>query len=298
MESRGGKPEAVVNGVIGLLAIAAAGLLVVLLSEPSDRYERSASDHSDKYAHDAERQKATRCRIGSLSDRADCVNEANQSARANQRAEQELAAQQVAAWWTKVTGGVAVFGVVLSAFGVFLVWRTFRATREANEIAREVGEAQAMAYVSVIPVECSILPDRIQVKYRLRNTGNSPAKAINVTIRAAVVVYSEIVALEVPQGKADENTELLFGHELAAGEDVIETHMVSQEIVDAANAPKPGPLWGIDLIATLSYKHVFNRRVEETQDWAAMAGAGLNPVPLRRVPFHTVRLKGLAGDMA
>jgi type II secretory pathway pseudopilin PulG len=45
-------------------------------------------------------------------------------------------------------GVAALIGMALSAAGVLLVWRTSRATREANEIARDTAYRQLRAYLS------------------------------------------------------------------------------------------------------------------------------------------------------
>jgi len=127
---------------LGAAAIVVTALLIVAVSRESSGYEREASDRSYQYARNAERQIAAYCGPRIAGDPAKCKDEAAQAAREYQRKEQDLAAQKVTAWWTAVMGGAAVAGVILSAFGIFLVYRTFRTTQEANALTRQSMELQ------------------------------------------------------------------------------------------------------------------------------------------------------------
>jgi hypothetical protein len=147
----GDKREVVINAALGVVSILISALLIIVFSQRSIRYEREATDRSYDYARDAERQIAVHCRASIAADRANCVNKAVQTAREYQREEQDLAAQKVSAWWTKIMGAAAVAGVILSAFGVFLVWRTFRAAREGNAISREAMMAENRAWIEIVP---------------------------------------------------------------------------------------------------------------------------------------------------
>lgn len=67
-----------------------------------------------------------RCRTGAL-----------RAARADQREEYDLYSQRTMALWTAIMGIMAVTGAALSAIGIYLVWRTWDATREAAESSRK-----------------------------------------------------------------------------------------------------------------------------------------------------------------
>jgi hypothetical protein len=107
-------------------------LLVWALSQQGNWYERDAANRSRHYARDAEGQIADRCSFLPTVDQPKCVDETVLAARSNQREEQDLAAQKVTAWWTRAMGVAAILGMVLSVFGVFLVFFTFGETRRAN----------------------------------------------------------------------------------------------------------------------------------------------------------------------
>jgi hypothetical protein len=191
------KRDVVTNAFVGIAAIILSALVIVGLAWESSGYEREAADRAAHYARNAEGQIAARCRVRIARDHADCVEEAKQTAREYQRKEQDLAAQWVTAWWTKITGAAAVFGVILSAFGVFLVWRTFRAAAEANQIARDTAKQQLRAYVMVdtatvvpcvskeSPFEASH-PEARYVHLVAKNFGSTPAHDVAFKMGTAV----------------------------------------------------------------------------------------------------------------
>lgn len=186
----GDKREVVTNAILGFASLIVAAAIIFLLSEQSGRYERDAADRARHYARDAESKIASECRIRVPDDAADCVDQAVDSARENQRKEQDLAAQWVTAWWTKVTGGAAVFGVILSAFGIFLVWRTFRATSESNAIASATADTDLRPWLEIDPFvdvhDTFTLTDRltnVSFKLTIKNIGKTPAKDVHVEAR-------------------------------------------------------------------------------------------------------------------
>lgn len=134
-------------------------------------------------------------------DQANCIADAANKAREYQRSEQDLVAQRTMAVWTFIMGSAAIVGVFLSAFGVFLVWTTFNATREANRIAREVGEAGLRPWVLFkfdlrsTPVGVEIdHPDSIPFRcdFNVENYGKSPAFNVD-RIADVVQPVNEIV---------------------------------------------------------------------------------------------------------
>src|SRR3569833_2015629 len=111
------KREIRMNALLGAFALLASGLIVLGLSWEGGGYGNDAANRAAYYRHHAKREIAAHCRSSIPHDRADCAYKAVQAAREEERKEWDLAAQWVAAWWTQITGGAAVFGVALSAFG-------------------------------------------------------------------------------------------------------------------------------------------------------------------------------------
>ena len=123
--------------VLAALLIFGATVLIGYGLERQAEYERYADERRKEYTantYSPERQRCFRLTAGR---QQDCVTKARNEATAYNREQQDLVAQRVTALWTKLMGGAAIIGMGLSAFGVFLVWTTFNATREANVIANE-----------------------------------------------------------------------------------------------------------------------------------------------------------------
>lgn len=101
----------------------------------------------------------------------------------NRRDYANLVAQRSSALWAKIMGIAALIGMGLSLVGVVLVWTTFRETRKANEIAREIGEAQVRAYLSLdVFWEGYGDPNVLNFKYSIHNSGQSPARNVAIEI--------------------------------------------------------------------------------------------------------------------
>lgn len=179
----------VINAIVGAIAIIVSAAAIWALSLKSTGYEREAVDRSYNYARNTPSQISRDCRGSVGVDPLKCIDQTIDTARENQRKEQNLAAQQVTAWWTAVMGGAAVFGVILSAFGVFLVYRTFRATREGNEISRQAMMAENRAWVEICPdftkgdlVYTETGEFRLNTKFTYKNIGKTVALNVGFSI--------------------------------------------------------------------------------------------------------------------
>ena len=127
----------IIATVAGLAIVASAIFLLIRdLSTVDSAYRHSAANASIKYQADANSNIKERCLSATAFAEEDCTAKAYEAAREGQRKEQELAAQNITAWWTKVMGIAALIGMALSAVGVWLVKTTFDETRKANEIAK------------------------------------------------------------------------------------------------------------------------------------------------------------------
>ncbi len=165
-----------VGGFIGL-AIAGYFVVTALLGH-SDQLEQRAANYSDEYTQNAEYRIKNIC--ASAISKADCVDQANEAAREGQRKEQDLAAQNVTAWWTKVMGFAALIGMVLSAVGVWLVKTTFEETRKSNQIALQAASHEFGAYIVVEYVEFKIEKEQVWAPLHVQNVGRTAATEIRV----------------------------------------------------------------------------------------------------------------------
>jgi hypothetical protein len=136
---------------------------------------RDAQQNSGEYTRNTYAPEVDRCLILARESQSDCIAEASNKERNYRRDEQDLAAQKTSAVWAYLMGSAALIGMILSAFGVFLVWRTFQATRDSNKITREIGKAQVGAYMSEDRVFVTSKDGEFNFTHVWHNTGQSPA---------------------------------------------------------------------------------------------------------------------------
>ena len=145
------------------------------------RYEEISSYRAGHYAQDADEAVKNAC-VGSVGpNHAVCLHEKGAEARLqkhdNERNEADLVAQRKSALWTSIMGLAALMGMGLSAIGVYLVWTTFRATREANDISRDTAKRQLRAYLigKDHRIERFFNNGRTKFVVHLHNSGQTPA---------------------------------------------------------------------------------------------------------------------------
>ncbi|WP_156347251.1 MULTISPECIES: hypothetical protein [unclassified Sphingomonas] len=121
------------------MAIAAICSYVIMSGALSDSayYQQQAHSNALRYKAYAEQQIRAECNSETGFKRIKCVEEIRHQQRAYYRDEYDLASQRQAALWGYTTAATAVIGLFLSILGVVLVWITFRATKEANDITRQ-----------------------------------------------------------------------------------------------------------------------------------------------------------------
>ena len=175
--------RSIVTTLAGLAIVASAlWALVSDLSSVDSAYRHSASDASVEYQRNAQAYIKETCFTPAGLGKPDCAPQAREAAREGQRKEQDLAAQNITAWWTKVMGIAALMGMALSAVGVWLVKTTFDETREANSIARDAQRAWITIESDPILVRPSG-PDGlyVRVNFTAKNVGGTAATDFEFT---------------------------------------------------------------------------------------------------------------------
>lgn len=105
-----------------------------------------------------------------------CIAEAIRASRSDERAELDLDAQRSSSRWSLWLLFVSIGQLLVSAGGFIALFRTLRQAQEANEIARDVGEAQTRCYLS--PSDVTLRIDghgNPRVELSVFNSGQSPA---------------------------------------------------------------------------------------------------------------------------
>ena len=176
------------------------------------KYERQANDKSREYAKYTRDKVAEACVGIPRLEKVKCLNEAIDAQREYETNQQDLATQKTSALWACIMGAAAVFGMALSAVGVWLVKITFDETRKANEIARDIGGQQVRAYVHIGNSVVKLWGNVLLVEIILQNTGQSPAYAVRVKIAPIIWIIGR-----TPSPFAGVHEQIMFDEQFVDG---------------------------------------------------------------------------------
>ncbi|MCA0433043.1 MAG: hypothetical protein LCH46_07235 [Proteobacteria bacterium] len=147
---------------------------------------------------------------------AECFINLSRTTREAARQEQDLVAQRVTAIWTFIIGAATILSLLSSAFGVFLVWKTFSASKEANQIARQQLEIDSRPWMIIDDVQIhrrisGISPTTPIAQIRCRNIGKLPALRVHAHVELVLLTeaeFGEFVAgrLKLPLEKVSDDT--------------------------------------------------------------------------------------------
>lgn len=118
----------------------------------------------------------------------DCRREVEDSYRDYYKESRDLEAQRETATWTALMGAAALIGMAVSIIGVGLVFITFRATLEGNEIAREAMMAENRAWIEILPnftlgdLRYEGEEFRLDTKFSVKNIGKTVALHVGFNI--------------------------------------------------------------------------------------------------------------------
>lgn len=177
-------------GLIGaglILALSSAGGLIAWGRLQSAEYERQAYAETRHYAENTNQQISETCLGLVTQEQLDCINEARNEQRNNERNEYDLVAQRQSALWAYVMALAAVIGMGLSVVGVFLVWITFRETRraadagyEANKIALATQRPWINFSINTWHFSFKDGTARIHLLVEAKNEGSAPAERVSI----------------------------------------------------------------------------------------------------------------------
>ena len=143
--------------------------------------------HASSYEAHAANEIRSTCLLGDGPNTAECISKVIHATNENKRAEKDLVAQTEMATWAFWMLIVTIFVAVVTAGGVYFVWRTLLATKKTVTITREIGEAQVRAYLTI---ESGTITPEIEDGERIvwkihvgvRNCGQSPARKIKIKL--------------------------------------------------------------------------------------------------------------------
>lgn len=170
----------------------------------------AASQSQQKPAREAEPKPAPTVQdlLQRIAGALEAANSKTESADEREHAQRDLDAQEGMAKWAKYMLWAGGADVVLTVVGIVLIWRTLVHTRKAaesakdmvdeavkttaaaidaanaattaNEIAREMGQRQMRAYVSLEKMTITVFEvgKPVQIDVELKNSGQTPAKQL------------------------------------------------------------------------------------------------------------------------
>ena len=176
--------------ITGLFAISSASWFAL---EAQLKSQRDSDTRTQHYADETYNPKRESCFALINEGKANCLAEASEGQRENERKDRDLVAQETSAAWASVMGLGAFFGVFISIAGIFLVWIAYQQSRTTNDIARSADrpwldfEIVSFARFHFMDTaEGKML--RFSHETKVHNYGRSPA--LNVHIRFSSFVGS------------------------------------------------------------------------------------------------------------
>jgi hypothetical protein len=195
--------------VISVLTFCAVWIGYGLLE--SAKYEQQAKDKVSEYT-DYTRDKVTQaCAGGDKIENIKCVTEAFEAKREYEYGQSDLVAQRQSALWAYIMAAAAVFGIALSAVGVWLVKTTFDETRKANVIAQNAVDIQhrPVLVFEDIGIEVYSSSGCFFFKAIWKNIGSSPALIIECGISRefiGAIPSHEILQVKIRESSNVSNT--------------------------------------------------------------------------------------------
>ena len=150
------------------------------------------------------------CRSGSETVRMKCVVNAIEAREQQSQDTRDLHAQEWMAKWAKWMFWAAAVGSGAALYGLWLLRRTWEEAKRTADIAREIGEAQVRAYLTVDQV--TIFSEGVEGGVRwtitptIRNSGQSPAKNIVAYARGGMFVHGGLAGMIRDLRSGDEGT--------------------------------------------------------------------------------------------
>lgn len=245
-------------------------------------YSQSAANRSADYSENAAAQINQACAGVAKLEKPICIEKAateyRLQARDKQREYDDLAAQQTSALWTSIMGIAALIGMGLSAVGVFLVYTTFRETRNQSQAVREqvdMARAQSNPNVEIgvsltisAEIESSAEVTHTRPQYLHISAVNSGyTEAVNVRFKKVEISTGDgtiiALSLKVPH---THDAVASIGHNNAS-RGFPHTH---DNFVFDISKLKSGGFTGVEVVANISYvyENMFGETLGDEGVWA------------------------------
>ncbi len=173
-------------GLILIISFAIGGYILGFgLGEQAGEYQAN----SDTYAKHASDEINSTCARLNGAAQTKCIIDVIEATNQHERAESDLKAQRNMARWALLMLIATVLMTVVTAFGVYYVWRTLLATQSMAKDSKEIGKFQTKAYLRIKEFKFHWFGDGLVtlksddgigfcVRPEFTNMGNSPARNI------------------------------------------------------------------------------------------------------------------------
>jgi hypothetical protein len=163
----------------------AAALLIYGLFE-SANYEKQAKANVREFSGYTSDKVAEACVGIPQIERVNCLHNAMDAQTEFTYNQADLVAQRQSALWAYIMAAAASIGIILSAGGVWLVYKTFKETKRNTDLIIE----QARAFVSFsgdVSGKITLSQDAIFLNFYLENSGQTAAQSIALVIRLTLI---------------------------------------------------------------------------------------------------------------
>lgn len=146
----------------------------------------------------------------------ECMVRVIEATNEHQRSELDLNAQRDMARWAFLMLVATVVMALITALGVYYVWRTLLATQKMSQDAREIGQKQSRAYVHVSSTSFDIVDENCAaLTVSMHNSGISPAINVSIMSQSFFGPYPVVEIPELPENQTGYRTTLGPGGELS-----------------------------------------------------------------------------------
>ncbi|WP_299800826.1 hypothetical protein [uncultured Ruegeria sp.] len=173
---------AITAGLTLIIAFSVGGYILGFgLGEQSGEHQAN----TDTYARHAQDEIDSTCAGLDGAAQTECIVRVVEATNQHERSESDLQAQRNMARWALLMLLATVAMAVITAFGVYYVWRTLQATQKMAADTREIGEAQVSAQLMPVDRLANLVNMGNGVsfsgKFKIRNVGSTPAYRVSVS---------------------------------------------------------------------------------------------------------------------
>lgn len=213
-----------------------------------------------------------------------CIADAVTTYQAEADTSEDLQAQKDMAYWGMVMFFTSIASLIISLGGLVALINSLSQTRTAIQNDREIGEAQARAYLSFSKIDAVFENHNggpfVSIRFRpyLKNTGNTPAIICKVNSRS-IIIHEELDIISINKSdwrvssmRVGSNNEIFLSGSSISWNDIVAAQRNSNRIA---------------LVARIEFKDIFEFVwIEDFVVYAVLNGQLIDPnLPVQQQPL-------------